>query len=392
MWKRNLWILAGGSLAASASYSMVIPFLPLYLTELGVRSNLGLWSGVVFSSSFLAGALVAPIWGAMSDRYGRRVMIIRSGVALTVIYILTAFVTNPFQLLGLRVLMGLLSGYVPSAIALVGSATPAAYVGTAMAIMSTATSVGGILGPLAGGIAARIFGYPNTFVAAGVAVFLATVLVFGWVREVGFKPAERRMNVLADLRHAGTNRAFVLVLATNMLTAFSIMTIEPLLPLYVEHLGISAQDASLATGFVFSILGVASILFAPMWGRLGDRTGFLRILMIGLLGGGLGNIAQVFFHSIWSFAVIRFAYGAFFCAVFPALNSMTVKVTEPEYRGRAFGISQSANQIGTLLGPLVGGALGDLVGIHQVFIVTGTLLLLTMAYVLSERRFLGRSA
>lgn len=387
-WKKNLWILAAGSLVASASYSMVIPFLPLYLQQLGVRSNLGMWSGVIFSISFLAGAIVAPVWGAVSDRYGRRPMVIRSGIALTVIYILTAWVTNPYQLVGLRLLMGLLSGYIPSSIALVGSSTPTAYVGTAMAVMSTATSVGGIVGPLLGGVSARLVGYPSTFVVAGVAVFFATVLVFGWVRETEFKPSNRRFNVLRDLSLAFTNRVFTLVLLTNMLSAFSIMTIEPLLPLYVVQLGIPSSSAALATGIVFSILGLASILFAPLWGRLGDRSGFPRILAIGLLGGGIGNIAQMFFQSIWVFGVIRFIYGAFFCAVFPAINALTVKATDQEYRGRAFGISQSANQVGTLLGPLVGGAIGDLFGIHQVFIVTGLLLIATLTLVWSSRRVL----
>lgn len=389
-WRRNLWILSFGALIASAGYSMVVPFLPLFIGQLGIHRNVGMWSGAIFSVAFLAGAIAAPIWGAVADRYGRKPMLIRSGITLAVVYVLTAFVHNVEELLALRLIMGALSGYIPSAIALVGSTTPEESVGYAMALISTASSTGSILGPLAGGVVSHIFGYANSFIVAGVAVMIPTALAIWWVKEPGFTPSPRKINVLGDISVAKENKAFRTLLFTNALTAFAIMTIEPLLPLYVIHLGIPVQDASLATGIVFSVLGVASIIFTPFWGRMGDRRGFLLMLYIGLLGGGLGNIAQVFFHNIWTFGAIRFAYGALFCAVFPAINALTVKVTTSDYRGRAFGLSQSANQVGTLLGPLVGGAIGDAFRIHSVFIVTGALMMLSLGYVYTQRKSLAQ--
>jgi len=369
---------------------MVVPFLPLYIGKLGVHHNVGLWSGIIFSIAFLAGAVAAPFWGSMADRHGRKPMLIRAGVTLALVYCLTAFVQNVGELLVLRVIMGALSGYIPSAIALVGSTAPEESVGYAMAMISTATSTGGILGPLAGGVLSHAFGYPNTFFAAGIAVMIPTALAIFWVKEPGFTPSVKRSSVWRDISLALQNYPLRALLLTNAMTAFAIMTIEPLLPLYVIQLGISERNASLVTGIVFSVVGVASLFFTPFWGRMGDRRGFRLLLFVGLFGGGLGNIAQVFFHTIWSFGMIRFAYGIFFCAVFPAINALTVKVTKPEYRGRAFGLSQSANQVGTLLGPLVGGVIGDTLQIHYVFIVTGVLLLLTVGYVYRQRHALAR--
>lgn len=385
-WRRNLWILSFGTLIASAGYSMVVPFLPLFIVQLGVHTNVATWSGVIFSTAFLAGAIVAPFWGAVADRYGRKPMLIRSGITLAVVYVLTAFVHNVAELLILRLIMGALSGYIPAAIALVGSTTPEESVGYAMAMISTASSTGGILGPLLGGVVSHWFGYGNSFLVAGIAVMIPTALAIFWVREPDFTPSVKKISVVGDISIASRNRPFRTLLLTNALTAFAIMTIEPLLPLYVMQLGIPLSDASLATGIVFSVLGVASIIFTPFWGRVGDRHGFRLLLYVGLLGGGIGTIAQVFFHNIYTFGAIRFVYGIFFCAVFPAINALTVKVTAPVYRGRAFGLSQSANQVGTLLGPLVGGYLGDALQIHFVFIVTGTLLLLAVLYVHRQRR------
>ncbi|MBR2567934.1 MAG: MFS transporter, partial [Paenibacillus sp.] len=159
---------------------------------------------------------------------------------------------------------------------------------------------------------------------------------------------------------------------------FSVMTIEPVLSLYVVELGFDAKNASLVAGFAFSLVGVASILFAPRWGKYADKVGFQKILLIGLFAGGIGTLLQIPFQNIYWFSGIRFLYGCFFCAVFPALNGLVVRSTEPDFRGRAFSLNQTANQVGGMLGPLVGGAISGVWGIHTVFGVTGILLLATM--------------
>jgi len=380
-WQRNLLLLWTGIFLTSSSYSMVIPFLPLFLVTIGVHDHLEIWSGFIFSAAFLAGALVSPYWGSLADKYGRKPMIIRSGITLCIIYLLTAFVTNPYELVGLRILQGLLSGYVPSAIALVGTNTPENKVGYAMAVISTSTAVGSIAGPLLGGAISHWFSNRIAFGSAGILVLIATLLVIFWVKEVSFVPANTRSRITDDVKDAVHNKRLVTLLISTMLTGFSIMTIEPLLPVYIIKLGSAAKDASLVAGITFSLVGVASMIFAARWGKFGDRVGYHRVLLIGLIGGGLGNVAQTFFHTLVGFGAIRFIYGAFFCAVFPAINALMVKVTVPQFRGRAFGLNQSANQIGTMLGPVVGGFVGGIWEVHSVFYLTGFLLLLTAIWV-----------
>jgi MFS transporter, DHA1 family, multidrug resistance protein len=382
IWKRNLWVLWIGVFFTAASFSMVIPFLPIFLLQIGVHEHTELWAGLLFSSAFFAGAIASPFWGRMADKYGRKPMIVRAGFVLFVIYTLMAFVTNPYQILVLRILQGLLTGFIPGAIALIGTNTPNHKVGYALSMISTASASGTILGPLLGGGISHLVGNRWAFASAGIIVFLATLLIIFWVVEEKFTPSKVRGSIKTDFQAALSNRPFLLVLILTVVTSCSVMTIEPVLPLYIVNLGGSSENASLLAGIVFSLPGIASALFAPVWGKWADKVGFQRVLFIGLLGGGVGTIAQILFSEIWGFSIIRFVYGIFFCAVFPALNGLVVKSTPEDFRGRAFSLNQTANQIGGMIGPMIGGFLGGIFPVQSVFIVTGILLLIAtgMAY------------
>jgi MFS family permease len=287
----------------------------------------------------------------------------------------------------LRLLQGLLSGFIPGAIAIVGTNTPEHKVGYALSTMSTATATGSIMGPLIGGVLAKLFSNRMAFASAGVLCLLATILVILYVKEEKFVPGKERVSVFNTIKVAAQNKLLVVVLILTMFTQFSVMTIEPVLPLYIVGFGHSASNASILAGVIFSLVGIASIIFAPRWGKLADKIGFQKVLLIGLFAGGVGSLLQIPFHNIWAFSIVRFLYGCFFCAVFPALNGLVVRATASEFRGRAFSLSQTSNQLGGMLGPLAGGAISGVFSIHTVFWVTGILLLLTMGLAFWSQRF-----
>jgi len=381
IWKRNLLVLWIGVFFTSAAFNMVIPFLPIFLLELHVHEHTELWSGLLFSSAFFAGAFSAPFWGRIADKYGRKPMIIRAGFVLFVVYTLAAFVTNPYQLLVLRILQGLLSGFIPGAIALVGTNTPSDKTGYALSMISTASATGGIVGPLLGGIISDLVGNRLSFASAGIMVFLATFLIIFWVQEINFSPNKEKGSVVNDMKIAFSNQPLIIVLLLTIVTSCSIMTIEPILPLYIVEVGGSVDKVSLLAGIIFSLPGIASLIMAPYWGKWADKKGFNRVLFIGLFGGAIGTFAQIIFGNIWGFSIARFIFGIFFCAVFPALNGLVVKFTEENFRGRAFSLNQTANQIGAMIGPLLGGFIGGIFPSQWVFIITGILLLLATAIV-----------
>lgn len=378
-----LWV---GVFFCSTAYSISIPFLPIFLhTSLGVHDHLEAWSGISFGISFLASALISPYWGSLADKYGRKPMLIRSGFSLALLYFLTYFITDPYLFLVLRVFQGLLAGYVPAAIALVATNTPEKNVGYALGVMATAGATGGIVGPLVGGVVSHLWGNAEAFLFSGCVVLVSALIATFLVKETNMNRSGSRSNVREDLRAAIANRSLMTILGLSLMVTISVMLLEPLLTVYVLQLGASQQEASLSAGIIFAAVGIATVIAAPQWGKLGGKVGYTKILFIGLLGGAVGNLLQVFFTNLYGFGVLRFAYGLFFAAVYPSINALIVKVTEPEFRGRAFSLNQSANQLATMLGPVLGGVLGGVIPIRYVFIINGIALLATAILIRAKK-------
>lgn len=377
-WKRNLFVLWIGTFLVSMAYSVSIPFMSIFLqNDLGVNDHLEAWTGTIFAITFLASSLIAPFWGSIADKYGRKPMMLRAGLCLSIAYFLYFIVQNPYELIAARIMEGLLAGYIPSAFALVATNTPEKHVGYALGIISTANAAATIMGPLLGGVVSHMIGPRDTFFLAGTMVFIAFLIALFWVKEPSFNKSEaKRSSVAQDLRIAASNHKLITALFIVFITSTSIMILEPLLTIYVLKLGADQSSASLHAGIIFSAVGIATLIAAPQWGKIGARIGYEKVLFIGLLGGGIGNLLQVWVNHLIGFGSLRFVYGLFFAGVFPALNAFIAKHTEPEFRSRAFGLNQSANQMGLLLGPLIGGLLAGQLSIPVVFAINGSMLLI----------------
>lgn len=385
-WKRNLIVLWVGVFFCSTAYSISIPFLSIFLSdELGVTNHLEIWSGVSFGITFLASALISPYWGSLADKYGRKPMLIRSGFSLAALYLINYFVHDPYVFLIVRVLQGLLAGFVPAAIAMVATNTPEDKTGYALSIMSTAGATGSIIGPLIGGLVSFYTSNRVAFLfSAGIVLVSALIATF-FAKEENFDRSAPRSHVSDDIKEARSNRAFMTLLLLAGISTFSVMILEPLIPIHLLDMGIAKSRASLSSGIVFSSVGIATVLMAPQWGRIGSRKGFGMILFIGLIGGGIGNILQFFVTGYVEFAILRFAYGLFYAGVLPSVNAMIVQVIEPGFRGRAFGLNQAASQLATMAGPIIGGLLGAFIQIRWVFVINGVMLLVAAVLVKTRK-------
>ncbi len=379
LWRKNLYVLWVGTFIAGTSFSLVMPFLPQLLKEVGVGEGLAFWSGLTFSVSFIVSAVMAPIWGSLADKYGRKVMIIRSGLGMALVYLLMSFATNLWQIIVLRMLNGFVSGFIPASTALMACSTPDENLGPSLGILQTGGAFGNIMGPLLGGVLSYYLGIQQTLLLAAATLTFATLIVMFGVKEIAAKDLTTKTDFVADFKTVLANNTLLLMLFTVLLFQSSVSFIQPILPLYVKAI-FGGGDASIVTGVIFSLVGIATVLSAPMWGKRGQRRGYKHILMLGLLGSGAFALLHALTANLWLLGVLRFAFGIFLTALMPGSNAVIAQAVGPEFRGRAFGFSSSAAQLGFFVGPLAGGVIGEFLGLRMVFVFTAALLLGTAAF------------
>ncbi|MDR1183878.1 MAG: MFS transporter, partial [Coriobacteriales bacterium] len=192
IWSKNLVVVLIGDFLTGMGLSLVVPFLPLYVDTLGVftKAELNFWSGAIFSITFLVTALVSPFWGRLADRYGRKLMLVRSAAGMAVFMFLTAFATDVYQLLILRALFGVFAGFIPNATALMLANTPKEQSGQILGIINTAPVSGTLIGPLIGGVMVTFLGYAQVFLIIGAIFFVLLLLSMIFVKE-DFVPPEK---------------------------------------------------------------------------------------------------------------------------------------------------------------------------------------------------------
>ncbi len=359
-WKVALAVLTCSTVLMSASYTMLIPFLPMYLmVELGVdQADVNWWSGAVFSISFLIAGVMAPIWGAMADKHSRKLMAIRAAACLAISYFLGALVQTPMQLFWVRVFQGLSSGLWPATLAIMSSYAPQKRLGFSMGVMQAGLTAGGVLGPLVGGLLADYLDMRTTFMVAAVALGLITTIMVFVIKE-----PKRVKTVVQDKKDAPARPSPLRIpVVQRMLFAaavvqMSILLTQPVLPLYIAELQGSMDRIVLISGIVFSIVGISGVIASPPWGMLGQGWGYRPVLYLTVFLSGIFGIVQAIPHDLVQFTIWRFIGGLTFAGIFPAINAVLTQSTDPADRGKVFGYSYSVQQFGSVLGPILGGAL-----------------------------------
>ena len=384
-WKVNLAVLWTGVFFAASSYTMCVPFLPVFLLrDLGVsQEEVSFWSGLVYSVTFLFAAIMAPYWGAMADKVGQKKMAIRAGVGLVITYIMSATCQNEYQFFVIRGIIGLISGFVPASMSLVSSTMPMDKMGWGMGLMQTALSSGGILGPLMGGYLSSWFGIRASFWLSSVCLTIATLLVIFLVKDVPISEERRnrKVELISDLKEALQNKGILFTMIMFFLIQVCVMLLQPLITMYVGQLmGQVNDEAVQMAGVIFSLAGISGILAAPFWGKRGQQYGYVKTFCYITFGAGVVNLLQFFTTDVYQFAVVQFIYGLFLAGAIPNINANLAEVTDKSIRGKAFGLVTSAQMSGGFVGPLLGGALGYFLPTKLVIISTGIILIAVAGY------------
>jgi len=382
-WKINLFVLMGGNFLVMAGMTMIIPFLSLYLQQdLGLSDphEIGLWAGFIFAANFITAFLFQPLWGKLSDKYGRKMMLLRSGFGMAIVMVLMGFATEPWHLLALRMLNGVISGFAPAAVTLVSATTPKGRMGFAMGTLQSGGTAGTILGPFIGGLLADTFGFRPIFYITGSLLFLASVISWLLIQENFDRTAAslvKQASIIKGFKDLMVIRQLPVLLTITFLIQFAMLSPMPLIPLYVQKLHGTSEHLAFYAGFVGSVTGISNMICAPLLGRMSDRIGPSRILLFSLAGAAIMLIPQAFVGSVGQLLIFRFLLGCFMGGLIPTVNSLIRRHTPDDMVSRSFGFNSSALSLGNMMGPIMGGALSGFLGIEGLFILSGILLFLT---------------
>jgi DHA1 family multidrug resistance protein-like MFS transporter len=374
-WKRNLYVIWAAELAAIAGFSVVMPFLPYFVQELGITElhQVELWSGILFASQAVTMALFAPIWGSLADRYGRKLMVQRAMFGGAVILSAMGFVQNVYQLAILRAIQGVLTGTVPAATTLVASSSPRNQSGYALGLLQTAVWAGASVGPLLGGLVADTWGYRAAFWVTGGLLFVAGLMVWRFVEE-DFTPPRRDRDkpdsgLWYGLKLVVSNRGLRSVFSIRVIVRLALRTLGPILPLFIQSLvPTSTRVASLA-GLVSGVSAATSAVGAVTLGRASDRLGYRRVLLVCCGLTSILYVPQFFVTAPWQLIILQAAVGLVISGVLASISALLANLAPEGRQGAVYGVDTSAVSLANAIGPMLGAVVAASLGLRAPFLL-----------------------
>ncbi|WP_337266368.1 MFS transporter [Oryzifoliimicrobium ureilyticus] len=376
-WKRNLWVALAGSFTTIVAMTLLLPFLPLYVEELGAKGRpaIAQWSGIAYGATFFAAALVAPLWGRLGDIYGRKLMLVRASAGMTIAISLMGMAGAVWQLVALRLVVGLAGGYSSGSMVLVATQTPKNRSAAALGLLSSGIMAGNLIGPLVGGVLPPVIGIRNTFLAAGGIIFLAFLATCFLIREEKGPPKTDRAAKTGGWSAIPNKQPVIAMLICGMLLMLANMSIEPIITVYVVQLVGDASTVTIAAGIVMSGAALGSILSAPALGRLADRIGHWPVIAAALAVAGVLLVPQAFVTEIWQLIGLRFLMGLALGGLLPTISAVIRHSVPHHAAGGILGLSVSSQYVGQVSGPILGGFVGGHVGMPAVFLGTAVIMM-----------------
>ncbi|WP_369792746.1 MFS transporter [Virgibacillus sp. SK37] len=381
--KRNLAIMWFANFFIAGSITMVLPFISLYIESFGDFSDAYVqnWSGWIFAITFVTAFIFSPIWGRIGDKYGRKKILIFSAVGLGLSVFLMGFATSVWQLFLLRLFMGIVTGFIPMSQALISTQTPKEIAGRVLGTLQTGSITGTLMGPLIGGSLADTFGYASTFKGVSITVFLSAIIVTFGIKEINVKLSSKESDYKPYsskevILHIVKKPVLLVVMLISVLVQVAHFSIQPILSLFVADIH-GPQSIAFFSGMAFSAAGLGNLLMTRRWGRLGDKIGYIKILIFLLFMAGIVYFPGAFVTNIWQLVVLRFLLGISIGGIIPVRIAYIRQEAPLSMQGEVLGYNTSLRFLGNIIGPSLGGFLAGFFGFSAVFFVTSALLILS---------------
>mgnify|MGYP006288474257 CR=1 FL=1 len=382
-WQQNLRAIWFAELIAIIGFAVVIPILPLYVRELGVQGEreVRIWSGVIFSAQAVTMAIFGPIWGAISDRYGRKLMVERAMFAGSIVMTLMGLARSPQQLALLRALQGCLTGTTTAATALVASSAPSERAGYALGTLQMAIYVGASAGPLVGGVVADTFSYRSAFFVTGALILVAALGVLIFVQEPSSSKEIRSQAresedgqstlIQRSWRHLApvlASAPLVAVLGVRLAMRLASRLPRPTLPLFVESLAPPGTRIATMTGLISGASALAAAVGGRQLGQLGDRVGYRSVMAACALGSVLCYLPQSMVEHAWWLIPLQAGTGLAMGGIVASISASLAALSPEGREGIVYGVDASVVSIANAIGPMTGSALAAWLGLRTPFL------------------------
>jgi MFS family permease len=363
--------------------SQIAPVLPLYIKHLGIgdSASIAQLSGFAFGITYIISALFSPLWGLAADRVGRKPMLLRASLGMALVICCMGLAQNVYELIGLRLIQGAITGYSTACTTLIATQTEKEHAGWALGTLSTANVAGGLLGPIIGGAIEESLGLQNVFFLTGACLLIVFLTTLLFVKE-SFTRQGKELLQIKDVWMRIPNKSLTVILSvTFFIITLALYSIEPVVTIYVTQLTTDTTHVALLAGMAFSASGLANIIAAPRLGKLSDKVGAHKIILIALVVAGVIFLPQAFVQNPWQLMGLRFLLGLAIAGLSPSVNVLIKKITPDALAGRVFGFTVSAGYLGVFGGSVLGGQVAAWWGIRYIFFITCALLLLNAVWV-----------
>jgi MFS transporter, DHA1 family, multidrug resistance protein len=392
-WRKILLVAVVAQAMTGVGFQLFAPFLPLYVR--GLDSTFGISpefaAGLALGSAGFAQMFSSALWGAIADRYGRKLMLLRATFGAMILLGLMAFVTTSEQLIVLRLIQGFLTGTVAATNALVAGVTPRHKIGFAMSMLNVGLWGGQAVGPLIGGVLADAFGYSMPFMVTSVLLALAGVLIVFGIHEEFTPSFSKRPTMLWQWRHALAHEGVPSVFWMRFLTGMARNILTPIAPLFVVFLlPANTPNQATYTSFVVSVASITTVLGGVYFGRKGDKWGQRRVLMGCAIGAVLLYLPQVYVTTVWQLIGLQALAGIAFGGMISSLSAILATLSDSGEEGAIYGIDGSIGSASFAVAPMLGALVSVWIGMRGTFAFTALLylvvFLIAYTYLPKEKR------
>ncbi|MBI9108355.1 MAG: MFS transporter [Spirochaetales bacterium] len=391
-WKKNLYTVWFTQLFSLIGFGFGMPFLPFFIQDLGISdpAELKLWTGILTAAPAVALAVMAPVWGTLADKFGKKPMLLRAMIGGTIVMVGMGLSTSVYWVLFFRILQGLITGTVTSSAALVASGTPDNKLSYALGFVSSSTFIGYSLGPAAGGMIAEHFGYRMSFIIGAGIVLIGLFLVIFLIEE----PVSETQEEGKQLDGSGSTAKGGSIITSSIIMLFLLFFFmrlsrtlpTPFLPLYIQELRGTIDGSARITGILSGGIGLMSAISGLTLSRLGDRMNRLTLLSILVGAGSLTSALIIFFPAFGTLTGALMLTFFLIGGVEPLLMSLTSERVSSKNRGFLFGIQTMVGSFAWFVSPMLGSWVSIKYSIPAIFLLFSITLTLTFIIALIVRK------